>query len=318
MKLLHGFLLLAAAAPAALAQDAPKGAPKDSKDAPKVPAPAPVKDDRPVSGDEAAKAAIERFERDFASKDEGKRMNAISSLGMTKNDLVAKKLGTLLGHANIEVRQAASLVLEGQYQNKVLAGELLRKALLKENEAEVLINLALAIGRVPHPDAIPDMGDVMKKDENVFVKIEILKAYGKMKDTRALLPILDLWLVNPHGYSWEGGEVSYDSGASGDADQKEAERQYHEKYGNQQRKGAPPTMLKTFIQAIAEAVEKITGEKLSGPTPLMEWMCAHEADLPYKLPSKVKQALKDAQDKAAKKANDKDKDEARDKTKDKK
>ena len=305
MKLLHGFLILAAAAPAALAQDAPR----DAGDPPKAPAPvpAPVKDDRPVSGDEAAKAAIERFDRDFASRDEGKRMNAIASLGMTKNDLVAKKIGTLLGHADLEVRQAAALVLEGQYQNRALAGELLRKALMRENEAEVLINLALAIGRVPHPDAIPDMGEVMKKADNAFVKIEILKAFGKMKDTRALLPILDLWLVNPHGYSWDGGEVKVDTGASGDTDQKEAEKQYKEKYGNQQHKGAPPTMLKTFIQAIAEAVEKITGEKLTGPTQLMEWMCKHEAELPYKLPGKVKQTLKEFQDRAAKKAKEKDK-----------
>jgi hypothetical protein len=101
--------------------------------------------------------------------------------------------------------------------------------------------------------------------------------------------------------------VKYDSGAEGDADQKEAERQYKEKYGNQQRKGAPPTMLKTFIQAIAEAVEKITGEKLATPAALMEWMCKHEAELPYKLTPKIKQALKDAQEKAAKKEKDKEK-----------
>jgi len=301
-------LVLAAAgflvpgAPRALAQDAPKEAPKPA------PAPAqPPKDPRPAAGDEAARLAIDRFDRDFASRDEMKRMGAISSLGTTANDLVTKKLGTLLNHPNLEVRQAAASTLEDQYQNKPLAGELLRKALVKESEAEVMINIALALGRVPHPDAIPDMGEVMKKEGNVFVKIEILKSFGKMKDTRALLPILDLWLVNPHGYSWEGGEVKYDSGAEGDADQKEAERQYKEKYGSQQRKGAPPTMLKTFIQAIAEAVEKICGEKLATPTALMEWMCKHEAELPYKLTAKIKQTLKDFQERAAKRANGKDK-----------
>jgi hypothetical protein len=298
MKFVHGLVILAAAAPAAFADD-PKAPP------PKGAAPAPANPRGPVSGDDAAKVAIDRFDRDFATSDEGRRMNAIASLGMTRNDLVAKKLGTLLYHQNLEVRQAAALVLEGQYQNPALAGELLRKALVKENESEVLINLALALGRVPHPDAIPDMGEVMKKDENVFVKIEILKSFGKFKDTRALLPILDLWLVNPVGYSWEGGETHVDSGASGDTDQKEAERQYKEKYGGQQRKGAPPTMLKTFIQAIAEAVEKITNEKISGPTALMEWMCKHEAELPYKLPGMVKQKLKEFQDRAAKKAKDK-------------
>jgi len=283
---------------------APRAAAQDPKAPPKAPE---AKPDGPVSSDEAAKAAIDRFDRDFASKDEGRRMNAIAALGSTKNDLVAKKLGTLLGHQNLEVRQAVALILDGQYQNRALSGELLRKAMLKENEGEVLINIALALGRVPYPDAIPDMGDVMKKDENVFVKIEILKSFEKMKDTRALIPILDLWLVNPQGYSWEGGEVKYDSGAAGDSDQKEAERQYKEKYGNQQRRGAPPTMLKTFIQAIAEAVESITGKKLATPTALMEWMVEHEAELPYKLPGKVKQVLKEFQERAAKKKQQQDK-----------
>jgi hypothetical protein len=300
MRIVHGFLLIAAAATPALAQDGAKEPAKPVVNQP-------PKDPRPAAGDDAAKLAIERFDRDFASRDETKRFGAISSLGSTANDLVTKKLGTLLNHPNLEVRQAAASTMEDQYQNKPLAGELLRKALVKEEEAEVLINIALALGRVPHPDAIPDMGEVLKKQGNVFVKIEILKSFGKMKDTRALIPILDLWLVNPQGYSWEGGEVKYDSGAAGDGDQKEAERQYKEKYGNQQRKGAPPTMLKTYIQAIAEAVEKITGEKLSGPTALMEWMCKHEAELPYKLPGKVKQTLKDFQDRAAKKAKDGDK-----------
>jgi hypothetical protein len=275
--------VLLAGAPAARAQDPARKAPP------------------PASSDDAARAAIERFERDFASRDEGMRMNAIASLSHTKNDLVIKKLGTLLGHPNLEVRQAAAMVLDKQDTNPELAGEFLRKALLKEDESEVRINIALALGRVNYAKAIPDMGEVLKKDGNVFVKIEILKAFGKMKDKNALLPILDLWLVNPQGYSWEGGEVTVDTGAAGDADQKEAERQYNEKYGNQQRHGAPPTMLKTFIQAICEAVHQITGQKLEKPTDLMVWMVEHEAELPFKLPGKVKTTLKEFQDRAAKK-----------------
>jgi len=138
------------------------------------------------------------------------------------------------------------------------------------------------------------------------VKIEILKSFGKMKDVRALLPILDLWLVNPHGVkTGEAGEENYDSGAPGDHDAKEAERRYKEKHKTDGRRGAPPAMLKTYIQAIADAVEKITGEKIGTPTELMVWLVKHEAELPYKLPGKVKQTLKEYQDRAAKKEKDK-------------
>ena len=313
MRRLDPFRLAAAAALAAalLAGTPGAGAPRAAAQDAKDPAPPPKKDDRPVSGDDAALAAIERFQRDFKSGDEGRRMNAIQSLGMTKNDLVTKELGKLLSHPNVEVRMAAAMVLDGQYQNTALAGEYLRKSLGREDDAEVLISVCLSLGRILYRESIPDLGEVIQKNGNVFVKIEGLKTFGKMKDTRALVPILDLWLVNPQGYSWEGGEVHYDSGAPGDKDQKKAEQMYKEKYGDQKRKGAPPTMLKTYIQAIADAVEKICGEKLSTPTELMQWMVKHEAELPYKLPSKVKTTLKEWQERAAKKAKDREKDEPR-------
>lgn len=265
------------------------------------------KDDRPVSSDDAAKAAIERFERDFRTNDMGKRMNAIHSLSSTKNDLVLKKLASLLNHQDAEIRMAAAMCLDGQYQNNALAGDILRRVLAngREDDAEVLITICLTLGRIDHREAIPEMGELAKKNGNVFVKIEALKSFEKMKDVRALLPILDLWLVNPQGFSWEGGEVKYDSGAPGDHDQKEAERQYKEKYGNQQRRGAPPTMMKTYIQAICEAVTAICGEKIGKPMELMQWMARREAELPYKLPGMVKKTLKEYEERAAKKEKEK-------------
>jgi HEAT repeat protein len=261
----------------------------------------PRKDGRPVSSDEAAKLAIDRFEAEFKGNDESKKMNAIQSLGRTKNDLVTKRLGALLLHQDPIVRSAAAMILDDQYQNVPMSGELLRKHLGREEEVDVLITVCLTLGRISYAEAIPEMGEVLIKNENVFVKMEALKAFGKMKDKRALVPILDLWLTNPQGYSWEGGEVNVDTGASGDADQQEAERQYKAKYGSQHRQGAPPAMLKTYIQAIADAVEKITGQKIENCTGLMRWMVDHEAELGYKLPAKVKTTLKEFEDRAAKK-----------------
>jgi hypothetical protein len=267
------------------------------------------KDDRPVSSDDAAKQAIARFEADFKGADIGRKMGALQSLARTKNDLVTERIGKLLGHPEPEVRMGAVMVLDSMYQNEDLAGEIVRKYIAsdREKDDEVMINCMLTLGRLKHVKAIDDMGQVILKHEFIFVKIEGLKAYAKMKDKRALLPILDLWLVNPQGYSWEGGSVSVDTGAAGDADQKAAEAAYKAKYGNQQRHGAPPAMLKTYIQQIVETVREITGEKMEKPTDLMRWLLAHEKELPFKLPGKVKTTLDEFEARAKKREEGKKK-----------
>ncbi|MHC4820672.1 MAG: HEAT repeat domain-containing protein [Planctomycetota bacterium] len=252
------------------------------------------KDDRPVSSDKAAKMAIDRFQRDFKTRDEGKR--------------VTKKLGQLLRHKNEVVRQGAAMALDDQYNNTELAGEILRKHMKgKEKDFEVLITCCLSVGRLDYKGAISELGDLAEKHNNAFVKIEALKTFGKLKDKRALMPILRMWLKEPQGYSWEGGEVTVDTGAPGDKDQKEAERQYKAKYGNQHRRGGAPTMLKTYVQAIAEAVKEICGEEIEGPTQLMEWMVEHKDELGYPLPGMVKSTLKEWKDRAAKRKKQKDK-----------
>ena len=273
------------------------------------PKPAPAAEKRPpAASDEAAKQAIARFDSDFRPQDIGKRMNAIHALARTKNDLVTERLGKLLGHPDFEIRMGAAMVLDSMAHNPDKAGEILRAFITsgKEKEDEVMINAMLSLGRLLHVKAINDMGEVILKHGNVFVKIEGLKAYAKMKDKAALLPILDLWLVNPQGYSWEGGEVSVDTGAPGTEDQEAAEAAYAQKYGHQKRSGSPPTMLKTYIQQIVETVFQITGEKMKVPTDLMNWLVKHEAELPFKLPGKVKTTLKEWEERAAKKKKEKE------------
>ena len=296
----HGLGLAAAFGIAALLA----GPPARAQDA-KAPPAEPKK--TPAASDEAATQAITRFDSDFRVQDTGKRMNAIHSLARTKNDLVTERLGKLLSHPDHEIRMGAAMALDSMSHNPDKAGEILRAFITsgKEKEDEVMINCMLSLGRLLHVKAIDDMGEVILKHGNVFVKIEGLKAYAKMKDKAALLPILDLWLVNPQGYSWEGGEVTVDTGAPGTADQEAAEAAYNAKYGNQQRRGSPPTMLKTYIQQIVETVFQITGTKMNVPTDLMKWLVEHEAELPFKLPGKVKTTLKEWEDRAAKKKKDK-------------
>ncbi len=274
-----------------------KNAPADPKAGP----PPDKKDDRGAASDEVAKAAIERFERDFAGKDEGRRVAAISNLGATRNDLVTKKLGTLLGHQDVQVRVAAAQELDGQAQNRALSGELLRKAAAREEDAEVLIAITATLAKIQYAKAIPDMGDLALRSREFAVKLEVLKALARMKDGRALLPILDLWLVHPQAVPADaGGEVRCDPGAPGDGDGKKAEEAFRLLYGDQRRKGTPAPTLKNYLQAVADAAEKVAGERLSSPTELMQWLVRHEADLGFKLPARVAQTLKEYQDRAAK------------------
>jgi HEAT repeat protein len=275
---------------------------------PKEPAaPAKPADPRPVSSDEAGKAAVARFDRDFASTDQGRRMNAIQSLSQTKNNIVTKKLASLLGNADSEARMAAAACLDGMYQDPALAGECLRLAMDKEKDPDVLGAIITSIGRLAHAPALDDLGDILLKNGIVWVKMDVLRAMRKINDKRALLFILELWLKEPHGYSWEGGEVTVDTGAPGDTDQKAAEAAYKAKYGNQGRKGAPPTLIKTYAQEIAETVKALTGDPLGTPTELMKWLCGHEKELSFPLPGFVKTKMKEWDERAAKKKNKKEK-----------
>ena len=57
------------------------------------------------------------------------------------------------------------------------------------------------------------------------------------------------------------------------------------------RKGAPPVMMKTYVQTRAENVKGICGEEISGPTELMVWMAEHEDELGYELPKSFHKEL---------------------------
>ncbi len=295
--------LLLAAAGAAPAQDA-KGAT----------VPVPLRDPKlpPAASDEAARMALTRFDQDFRATDTGRKINAIAALARTKNDLVARRLaGVLATHPDPEVRGAAAMVLPDMNHDPRLAGDLLGQVLAsgKENESSVLMRLADGMAKLAYGDGIPALGELCLKTSDWQLRIAILKAFGRMKDRRALLPILDLWLMEPHGYSWEGGEVHVDTGASGDTDQKEAERQYKQKYGNQHKQGAPPMMVKAYLQALVEAAYSITGVKFEKCIDLCRWMVDHEKELGYPLPGKTRSAIKqrDEEEKAAQEKKAKEK-----------
>jgi hypothetical protein len=277
--------------------DAKGSPPPDAKGSP----PPDKKDDHPPATDEAAKIAIERFERDFASKEEGRKLTAISNLGATRNDLVTKKLGTLLGQQDSQVRRAAAQTLDGQLQNRALSGELLRKAVAREEDTEVVLAIVVSLGKIQYAKAVPEMGDVALKSRDLAVNLEVIRSFVKMKDARALLPVLDLWLANPVALPQDpGGEPRLDPGTPGDLDAKKAEDLFRLVFGDLPRMGSPPPTLRSYVQVLADAAEKMAGEKLSSPTDLMLWLVKHEADLGFRLPARVKQVLKEFQDRAAK------------------
>ncbi len=286
----------------AFAQDGrenPKDGPHDPLP-PEKSLPPEKKDDRSSATDEAAKVAIERFEREFKDKDGALRASAIDGLGATRNDLVTKKLGTLLEHREVPVRLMAAEALEGQSQNRLLSGELLRKAVVKEEDSEVVVAIAATLGRIQYVRAIPSLGEAAFRSRDVRAKLEILKVLARMKDLHALLPILDLWLVHPMIVAADpAADLRLDAGAAGEADPAKAEDAFRVAYGEPRRKG-PPLALKGYVIALADAAEKLAGEKVAGPGDLMLWLVRHEAELGFRLPAKVKAVLREYQERAAK------------------
>jgi hypothetical protein len=111
--------------------------------------------------------------------------------------------------------------------------------------------------------------------------LRCVRALGLIKDMHALPALLEILERFPVGYKWPAGdEVKVDSGAAGDTDQKEAEKQYNDKNKNQRRKGKPPVMFKAYVQELKKTVQAITGDStIDGGQALRAWMVAHTDEL---------------------------------------
>lgn len=211
------------------------------------------------------------------AKDPGKYADLVMELASLSHPITVERVGRIVLKDKDEEHQliAASALAEFKKPDAVrdLAGKTLVKAIDAGPSIDVVDTCVASIGKIGYREAVPMLVEILRKGGDPWLLVTTVRVCGDLKDWRALPQLLELWERFPVGDSWEGGSVTVDTGASGDADQQAAEAAYKQQYGNQKRRGKPPMMLRAYIQELSKSAKKITGsEDIRHPKDLRAWM----------------------------------------------
>ncbi len=229
------------------------------------------------------KEAIAYFDKYSAkSKDDTKYAELVHELASTGAPAAAERIGRILTedrnpeHHMIAADALSEFAKDGE--GRTAAGKALVKALQKGDwDEDMQIQIVDALGKLTFAPGTLPVCDVLLKAESPWLMLRCVRALGLIKDLHALPALLEILERMPVGYKWPAGEeVQVDTGAAGDADQKEAERQYNEQNGGGRgKKGKPPVMFKAYIQELKKTVQAITGDPtIDGGQALRGWMVA--------------------------------------------
>jgi HEAT repeat protein len=262
--------------------------------------PAWAEDEKPaLATDEEATAALETFEKDFkatGSKGEEKtavREKAMRILARVQHPKVADRLAKLTRHSDADIRTLACMYLGDQKELPGYAGKFVLEALKKNLSDYVYLMVASdAVEALDFRGQVPVLKELLAhKDE--AVRKNALQVIGGMKEVRMIPDVLQLMidLKIDKGVKWEGGEVTYDSGAPGTHDQEMAEKIYHEKYGGNAAKGkSGGRKMRDMKPLLLETMKALTGEEFVHTKQAEEWLKEHAAEI-----DAAKKALDDLQ-----------------------
>jgi hypothetical protein len=231
--------------------------------------------------DDTAKEALAKFQGAFKSPDIGAKQGAVYNLHDVPSDLVLKELEKLLKNRDPDIRHVAALAVGGQKHAPKKAGDLLMRAFKKEKDSEnVVASCMEAMAELKYMDYWPDMRPSFKDERNVVI-IRFLELLGTTQDWRAFPDLVELYReVMPKRVSWSTGEVTVDTGAEGDTDQKAAEAAFNAKYGQggskekaKAKAKANSYDLRNFSPQIKKCVTQITGKTFENAFDLEEWWC---------------------------------------------
>ena len=229
-----------------------------------------------------AAAAVDVFRKEFASKTLSVRMQALWDLAQVKHDLATKEIcRQALPDLDPEIRSAAAMVLGKVRASPEVAGPHLAKALPRnEDTPEVQVAIIRAIADIGYLDARKALVDAamrFREEEYRFVTNEVMRAFARLGDVKALPFLLQL-------LEFEGEKLRGRRGplvrASSDA---EAKRIYDAKYKKfAYPKGTPETVIRWWFQELVEAVHVITGEEFMDAGAFRIWLQAHAKELGLK------------------------------------
>ena len=227
----------------------------------------------------------EKFEKGYEDDDIDRRMQALRYFGSWRHKSVLKELKKLwrrekqlellaiaaegLGNQTPYAREAGKALVKELEDRKDWASREDpedEEELQQKLEARVLVAGIRAVGELGYVEGWDDLKDFIDHNHD-DVAAEMMLVCGRLKEYRALPIILEWFNYYPDGYSWSGGSVRVDTGAAGNKDQRAAKAKWKAKYGGRKKK-ARPLVWETMV----EVVEMLTGEKMSKPEELKQWM----------------------------------------------
>jgi len=234
----------------------------------------------PLATVEDAKEALKTFLADYKAPgyqgDEKTAMRevAMRKLARTQHPLVADRLYKLTRDRNEDIRTLAMLYLGYQRAIPGYAGPLAVKAIKTHNTDAVFAMFGIeAIERLDYRGGVDLMRALMGHQDEGVKKVAILYI-GDAKEWRMIEDLLKLMkeLKIDKGWKTEGHEVRYDSGASGDHDQKMAEKIYNDKYGKGKGKAkSAGRAMRDMKPVLLEAMKNLTGEDFFQGTSARDW-----------------------------------------------
>ncbi len=236
------FALIALLAPLPLlAEEPPAADPADGAGQPQAPA---------LADDAFAAEVVELFKEEYKAKGltgEDKYLQrdfALSKLAEVQHPEVVKALEKISKSSDETLRTLAVIYLGEQRALPGLAGPPIVKAMKRRSKDPILLISGLqSLGNLQYLGAADEIADLLRH-RDFAVKKAAIQSVGEIREMRLWKEILKLAGVEvrtgddvsagteqggkeevvEEGYSYEGVEVTYDTGTSGDHDQKMAEK----------------------------------------------------------------------------------------------
>jgi hypothetical protein len=228
--------------------------------------------DEPMVTDADAKKAIERFEREFDTKDLDFQLEAVIRLGKIVHPTVGARLLHLLKDDETEIQVEAMKAL-GRQTGMAKSLERKMKYYLDEKKFEprLVATAVRTVGKLELKRLEEELISMIDSNDD-DVAISALRVLGAWKSYKLLKPVLLLWEFYPDEGRWTTGTVRVDTGADTATEQRLAKAKWNAKYGGRAKRARPEV-----VKAIRENVNAIIGlekekEQLKLPAELREWI----------------------------------------------
>jgi HEAT repeat protein len=207
---------------------------------------------------------------------------AMRHLAQVQHPKVVERLAKLTRDRDEDIRTLAVMYLGEQRALPGPAGREVVKAMNANLKDPVYVMFAIeAIGDLGYRGALPELRALLDHKDEGVQKVAML-AVGDTGEMRLVADLIqrmeDLKIEN--GVSWEGGEVHYDSGAEGNADQEKAEQLYHEQYGSNARQGkSAARAMRDMRPVLLDAMKRLTGQEFLSAKEARAWAEKNAAEV---------------------------------------